>query len=303
MDLRQVEYVVAIADHGSFTRAARALYVAQPSLSQSVRRLEAELGAPLFLRNGRHVQLTDAGVSFLGPARRLLRDAAHVRDAVAAHARLTVGTLDIVALPTLVADPLAGYIGAFRHAHPGVTIRVAEPRSAVELLDMVRDGRCEVGVTESSQPVAGLAQLRLTRQRLLAVLPGDSAGGDSPLDLAWLADQPLILTPPGTSTRDLVDSALSGLGRVAHVAVETSQREAIVPLVLRGAGVSVMPAPLAEDARSRGATVRRLRPDLWRAIGLVHPADGLSPAAAAFVALAVASSTSARRARARADPS
>jgi len=296
MDLRQIEYAVAIVDHGGFTKAAAALYVAQPSLSQSIKRLEADLGAPLFVRRGRGVRLSPAGHAFLGPARRLLRDASTVRDTIAAHTSLATGTLDVVALPTLVADPLAGFIGKFRGLHPGVTVRVAEPGTARDLIEMVRDGRCEVGLTESVDPVDGLVQMRLGRQRLLAVLPpGLGEDASKRLDLADLADQSLILTPPGTSTRDLVESALATVGAQTRIAVETNQREAIVPLVLAGAGSTVLPEPLALDARSRGATVRPLRPALSRTLGLIHPAEDLSPAAAAFIAVVALASSPSRR--------
>jgi len=285
MDLRQVDYVLAIVEHGGFTRAAEALHIAQPSLSQSIRRLEAELGAPLFVRLGRQVRLSAAGEAFVGPARRLLRDASTLREAVAAHTTMATGTLDIVALPTLVADPLATLIGAYRSTHPGIMIRVDEPRSSQDLIDMIRDGRSEIGITESAEPVTGLTQMQLSRQRLLAVLPpGTDAGADDTrLDLRRLARQPMILGPIGTSTRDLVDVALAEVDAVATVAVETSQREAIVPLVVAGAGVSVLPEPMAREAQRQGALVRRLRPELWRAVALVHPTDGLSPAAEAFI--------------------
>ena len=279
MDLRQIEYAVAIVDHGGFTKAAAALYVAQPSLSQSIKRLEADLGAPLFVRRGRGVRLSPAGHAFLGPARRLLRDAS------------TVPRHDC--RPRIVGDrntrrrgashPGGRSIGRLhrrvRGLHPGVTVRVAEPGTARDLIEMVRDGRCEVGLTESVDPVEGLVQMRLGRQNLLAVLPpGRREDGSKRLDLADLADQALILTPPGTSTRDLVEAALATIGVQARIAVETNQREAIVPLVLSGAGSTVLPEPLALDALSRGATVRSLRPALSRTLGLIHPVDDLSPA-------------------------
>ena len=287
MDLRQIEYAVAVVDHGGFTKAAAAMFVAQPSLSQSIRRLEAELGAPLFVREGRQTRLSDAGVAFLGPARRLLRDATTVRGVMSAHVGLETGWLDIVAIPTLVADPLAGFIGRFRRRYPGVSVRVAEPRNSRELIDMVRDGRCEVGLTESADAVEGLDQLRLSRQRLLAVLPpGSKFERVGRLELAELAELPLILTPPGSSMRGFVEDAFASLGAVVRVAVETSHREAIVPLVLSGAGATVLPEPMARDARSRGATVLTLRPALSRTLRLVHPGAGMSPAAVAFVALA-----------------
>src|SRR5205814_2273190 len=98
MDLRQLEYVVAVVDHGGFTRAADALLVAQPSLSQGIRTLEAELNVALFHRLGRRVELTSAGEALLEPARRMLRDAATAKAAVADVAGTRVGRLDVASL-------------------------------------------------------------------------------------------------------------------------------------------------------------------------------------------------------------
>src|SRR5438067_12186719 len=122
MDLRQLEYVVGVVDHGGFTRAAAALHVSQPSLSHGVQTLERELGVELFHRLGRQVTLTSAGEAVVGPARHVLRQVEAVRAAVAAVKGTTAGRLDVVSLPTLAADPLAGLIGRFRTAYPGVTI-------------------------------------------------------------------------------------------------------------------------------------------------------------------------------------
>ncbi|MEO6628477.1 MAG: LysR family transcriptional regulator, partial [Aquihabitans sp.] len=110
MDLRQASYVVAIVDLGSFTAAAASIPVSQPALSQAVATLERELGAELFHRIGRRVRLTAAGEAFVGPARRMLRDAAVARAVVADVAGLTAGELEIVALPTLVVEPLVDLV-------------------------------------------------------------------------------------------------------------------------------------------------------------------------------------------------
>src|SRR5512142_2900976 len=101
MELRQIEYVLAVVDEGGFTRAARALRVTQPSLSQGIRTLERELGVDLFRRLGRTVALTSAGEAFVAPARATLRDAAIARGAVAEVTEVLTGTLELVALPTL----------------------------------------------------------------------------------------------------------------------------------------------------------------------------------------------------------
>lgn len=289
MDIRQVAFVVAIVDHGGFTRAAAALGLAQPSLSQGVRRLEAELGAPLLARVGRRVELTEAGEAFLGPARRLLREAQRARDVVAAHAGLTAGTLDLVALASLAVDPVAGLVADYRGRHPGVTVRMLDPTSPAHLLDLVRSGRAEVGITEADRSLAGLASVTLSHQVLVAVLPPGRAGGpgadaSGPMTPDELARESMVVTPPGTSLRTLVDRFVGAGSSALQVAVETDQRDVLVPLVLRGAGASVLPPALAAAAAAGGAVIRSLDPPVERRIVLVHPPDGLSPAATAFVA-------------------
>jgi DNA-binding transcriptional LysR family regulator len=302
MDLRQMEYVVAVVDHGGFTRAADALLVAQPSLSQGVRTLEAELGVALFHRLGRRVQLTSAGEALLEPARRMLRDAATARAAVAEVAGVVAGRLDLAALPTLAVDPLAPLVGAFRSAHPGVAVHVAEPEEGAAVDDLVRNGRVEVGLSDLTAPAAGrdgrgdLVTEALLDQDILAVCPPGTPVPGGELPVVQLAGAPLVTTPPGTSTRRLVDAALATAGITATVAVEISHREAIVPLVLAGAGTSFLPEPLAAEAGRQGAVVARLNPPLARTIGLVQRDGPLSPAARAFAELARqrAGSTSSR---------
>jgi len=284
MDLRQVEYAVGVLDHGGFTRAAAALHVSQPSLSQGIANLEADLGTALFHRLRRQVRPTAAGEAFAAPARQLLRDVQTIRAAVVAVTGLHSGRLDLVTLPTLVAEPVAGIVGGFRRAHPGVTVRLFEPEDTEAVMAMVRDGTCEIGATELPAP-ADLDAVDYGTQELLAVCPPGTVVNRRRLKVASLAGLPLITTPPGTSTRRLVDDALAGAGIAATVAVETAHREAILPLVLAGAGTSFLPAPLAAEAATRGAVVTRLDPPLVRQIGFVHRCGPLSPAAAAFLAL------------------
>lgn len=303
MDLRQVEYVLAVVEHGGFTNAARALRIAQPSLSQGVRKLEDELGTALFDRTGRAVRLTEAGRAFVAPARQLLRDAAIARASVVPFTTHDAGTLDIVALPTLVADPLAPLVGAYRRAFPRIVVRVAEPESQHDLLRMVRDGTSDVGLAELGTQTSGLARTRLGRQELLAVCP---PGTDLPpgerFSLRALAGEPVITSPPGTSTRDLVDRAFATVGATPQVAVETVQREAIVPLVVAGAGIAFLPPALATEAVARGAVAAPTTPALARVIGLVHRPGPMSPAADAFVRTARSSVAPAGRRGAASPP-
>lgn len=284
MDLRRLRLFLAVVDHGSFTAAAAALLVAQPAVSLAVRELEQEVGAALLVRSRHGATLTAAGAALAPPARQALREVQHAADAVAAVTGLVAGHLDLTTLPTLAADPVAELVGRFRRAHPAVGVRLGAPNDLDELADCVRSGQAEVGVTEAGRAGHGLVEVPLQDQELLAVSPpgADHRG----LRLAALGEAPLVLTPAGSSLREVVEEALTAAGSVPHVGVETAQREALIPLVLAGAGTTFLPTRLAEAAARLGATVRPTRPRLRRSIVLVHRPGPLGPAAARFVALA-----------------
>jgi DNA-binding transcriptional LysR family regulator len=286
MEIQQLRYVLAVVDNGTFTAAASACFVAQPSLSHAVRTLENELGVELFHRVGRRTTLTSAGEAFVPAAREVLRALATLRADVDAVAGVVAGHLDLVALPTLAVDPVARLVGAFRTAFPAVIVRLAHPENSKELVTLVRSGVSEIGITELPLVAERILTRPLGRQELVAIFP---PGTQPPrrLQLAALARWPLVTQPQGTSTRDALDGAFSTIDVKAAVAVETDQREAIVPLVLAGAGAAVVPRPMAVVARRQGAVTASLRPALWRALGLVHRDSTLSPAARAFVELAL----------------
>src|SRR5437868_7040142 len=171
MDLRQLEYVVAIADTGSFTAAAAAVHASQPSVSHGVRTLETELGVDVFFRLGRSVSATPAGEAVIEAARQVLRDAETLRAAAAAAAGLTSGRVDLATLPTLAAEPVAPLLGRFRRDHPGIEVRVIEPDADETLLDAVRSGRAELGIADLEGGAAGLVATPLFDQELLLVAP------------------------------------------------------------------------------------------------------------------------------------
>jgi len=284
MDLRRLRLFLAVVDHGGFTAAAAAEHVAQPAVSLAVRELEAERGAPLLVRSRHGTTLTAAGEALVPPARQALRDVEHAAAAVAAVTGLIAGRLDLTTLPTLAADPVADLVGRFRRAHPAVTVRLAAPNDLEELADDVRSGTAELGITEQGAANRGLDEIRLHEQELLAVSP--PGGSASPVRIDRLGATPLVLTPPGSSLRDVVASALGAAGVEPEVAVETAQREALIPLVLAGAGTTFLPTQLARAAAQLGATVRPTTPRLRRTIVLVHRRESIGPAARRFIDLA-----------------
>ena len=292
MELQQMRYALAVVDTGTFTAAAAQCLVAQPSLSQSVRNLERELGVELFHRVGRRVVVTAAGSAFAVAARVALRAVDSVRTEVDAVSGMLAGALDLVALPTLASDPVTPLVGAFRTAHPLVTVRLAHPDGTADLLQSVVRGESEVGITVAGPAEPGLVGGHLVshalgRQEIVAVLPPGS-NRRTALPARALAALPLVTNPIGTSTRAMLDTVLADAGLRAQIAVETDQREAIIPLVVAGAGAALLPRSMAATALLHGAVVVALEPRLWRELVLVHRNATLSPAARAFADIALA---------------
>src|SRR5262245_1997236 len=286
MDLRRLRLFLAVVDEGGFTRAADAEFVSQPSVSQAIRGPEADLGTPLFHRVGRGVVLTPAGEALVGPARQALRDVESATAAVAAVVGLESGRLDLCALPTLAVDPVAPLVGSFRTRHPGVTVRLLDSEGPAELASLVTSGDAEVGITVEHTANSALDAVALGTQEMLVVLPPGTSPVARALGARDLARHPIVTTPSGTSTRQLLDDAFAAANVTPHVAVVTAQREAVLPLVLAGAGATLLPEPTARNAAGLGAVLAPLRPRVTRRVVAVHRDAPRSPAAAAFLALA-----------------
>ena len=256
----------------------------------SVKDLESEVGAQLFTRIGHRVQLTAAGSALLGPARQVLRDLETGRAAVAAVAGLESGSLSLASLPTLAADPMAKMVGKFRHHHGGIRVDLAAPEDSDDLFGLVESGASELGLTDAVDVPVTLARISLGTQELVFILPPGSATSKAdPLEALGLGRIPLVVAPLGTSTRRLLDQQLDALGLHPTLAVVSAQREAILPLVVAGAGAALVPEAMALMADILGAVVARRAPPVIRDLVLVHRIGPLSPASSRFIELAAES--------------
>ena len=149
----------------------------------------------------------------------------------------------------------------------------------------MRSGNCELGLVNASVPYADLESVLLAEQTMHVVLPPGHSWQQA-VGLAELAKLRFVATPQGTATRSVLDDALRRVGLAPEIAVETTHRAMIVPLVLEGAGAALLPKSMAEDARAKGAVVVTTAPELGYRARLVWRPGPLSPAAARFVALA-----------------
>jgi DNA-binding transcriptional LysR family regulator len=285
MDIRRLTYFLAVVDEGGFTSAAKAVLVSQPALSLAIKELEHELGTELFVRLGRRVLLTSAGEALVGPARQVLRDVETGRAAVEAVAGVRSGTLSLASLPTLAAHPMAELVGRFCRHYPNVAVDLSAPEDTAGLVDLLRSGQCELGIGEETGLPADLHTVGVEVQRLLVILPPGSPEPMGPLRLGALGDTAIIATPVGTSSRRLLDEGFAAAGVVPRVSVVTAQRDAILPLVLAGAGASLVPEAMAGMAVRLGAVAALPRPAVERRIVVAARQGPLAPAAQGFLAL------------------
>ncbi|MGW0908792.1 LysR family transcriptional regulator [Streptomyces sp. NPDC002853] len=287
MDARQLEYFLAIVEHGGFSKAAAALHVAQPSLSQAMANLEADLGIALFHRTGRGVVLSEAGAELLEPSRRVLRDLDAVRDTATALSGLHGGTVEVAVMPSPGIEPLTGLIHRFAGLHPSVTVSSRAAFTPDEVVDLVRSGACELGLLGAAKPVAlsGLDVLPVEEQPFIVVAgPGGPIEDGAQLRPQDLGGHKLIASRSGSLMRTIVDDITARTSGTDIVTV-VDHRTSILPLVLSGVGIAVLPAAWTRLARRSGAAVAFIEPTAHLHVAMVSLPAHLTPGARAFLEL------------------
>ncbi|GGN00079.1 LysR family transcriptional regulator [Streptomyces fuscichromogenes] len=253
MDLRQMEVVVAVADAGGFTAAARRLHVVQSAVSGTVRALERELGTALFTRTTHRVGLTPAGEAFVPAARQALRAAELAREAVDAakgelRGRVTVGTMQGVWANLHLA------LAALRAEHPHVVVRLRQA-AVTDLRQALREGTVDLAVVAlDRQQQRGLVSRPLSREEMVLVasprrrIPaaGSASGARGTVDLADVTGLPQVEFPPGWAIRDAADRSFRAAGVERVTAFEVNDIVAASELVRADLGVCIMPPTIAD---------------------------------------------------------
>jgi DNA-binding transcriptional LysR family regulator len=282
MNLRQLRYVVATADHGTMTAAAQALYVAQPALSRAVRDLERELGIELFARSGRGVVLTAAGAQVVHHARVVLEAVDAIEDLSAGRGNGRGAELRIAATATLEPELTGRLLPLFARDQPAVTVRVIRCAGREAVGAAVRAGRAELAVTDL--PVPGDLIAHPFEQREVVLISSSKLRLRDPLPLATLDGMRLVMPTPGTARRAELDGILARIGASPVVGVESDERGSWLDCVRAGLGSLLWYRSQVEDAK--GLTVRSFNPPITRTIGLVHAHRPLSPVARDFLSFA-----------------
>jgi DNA-binding transcriptional LysR family regulator len=238
VELRQLSYFVAVAEECHFTRAAKRLHVAQSGLSASVRSLERELGADLFVRNTRQVRLTPAGTALLAEARRTLAASTACVDAVAAVQGLLRGSLTIGTLQCLHVVHLPTVLAAFVSTYPRLDIELRTGGSG-ELTGQVAQGGLDVAfVARTAVPPDDVVVTSLASEPMvLACAPSHPLASSARVSLAALAGERFVDFVPDWGPRDLVDSVVGD----RHVALEVTDVHSLLDMVAVGLGVALVP--------------------------------------------------------------
>lgn len=283
MERRQLEYFLAVVQHGGVNRAAAHLHVSQPTISTALRRLERELGGLLFERTQGRFILTAAGHALVEPAQQVVRDFTNAVESTREVLGLGGGHLDICAIPAVGTGWLTRVVAAFRRRYPDVGIRVHPQTDDQAIATGVRSGRYNLGLAVSATSASGLVTRQVGYQDLQAVLPPGSAKGGEPVRIEELAAMDLVtLHGDGSRSRRWFEQELAKRGLRPRVPVELGSIEGILPLVTAGAGYALWWTPMA-DLTIGSCVVRPIRPRCRRPIVLMLRPGSLPPATTALL--------------------
>lgn len=252
MNTRQMHYFLAVAETLHFRRAAEALHMTQPPLSQQIAAFEDELGVALFVRDRRSVALTEAGESLLLDVRRILSEMEAAEQRAVDTGLGRVGRLRVGFIGPAIDGPLGTDLKAFGEKHPGITMELSE-RSTPELVKRVRGKGLDAAVVRlSGAGPDGIERHVYHRETyVLAVPAGHRLAGEAAIEPKELDDEPLIMFPRSLNPvlYDQWTAMLSGAGARLRVAQEVLTKHATVALVAAGLGISPVPRSTADTGR------------------------------------------------------
>ncbi|HVW78687.1 MAG TPA: LysR family transcriptional regulator [Alloacidobacterium sp.] len=251
MEFHQLRYICAIAESGSFSRAAEHCHVAQPSLSQQVSKLEDELGTRLFDRLGRRVRLTDAGKVFLVRARAILQEVEAARSEVDCERKDTKGSIAVGVIPTIAPYFMPSRVAGFMQKFSDASLRIVEETTPI-LVEGLRNLSLDLAVMSLPLKHREFEMIPLHKERLYAVLPRDhSLAKRKEISLGDLRTEPFVLLRDSHCFHDIAVSACQRARVNPRVAFESGQFSSLLGMVSAGVGVSIVPEMAVDGAEDR----------------------------------------------------
>ncbi|MBH5333805.1 transcriptional regulator CynR [Streptomyces pactum] len=248
LELRHLRYLLAVAEHGSFTRAAEELHISQPTLSQQVRQLERTLGVQLLDRTGRTVRPSDAGAVYIEHAHRALRDLAAAERAVHDVQDLSRGHLRLAVTPTFTAYLIGPVVAEFHARHPGITLTLTE--AAQDRIEAGLAGdEVDLGIAFTAPHLPGIAATPLFTETLSLVTAAQHvpAAGRRPMPVQDLDRQHLALLSGDFATRGHIDAYFTRHRVHPRITVEANSIQALTEIVQRTGLATVLPDAITHD--------------------------------------------------------
>ena len=271
MNLLQLKYFIAIVEEGSFTKAAKRLYIAQPSLSQHVKNLEDELGADLLRRTARGIEPTEEGEELLQHARVILEQLETARAAVQNASGEPAGEVAIGVPPTVSERLTMPLIMRLREELPKVSPRIVEGMSGY-VLDWLRDGRVDIAVLYGTQDTSEIETTEVCLEDLYLICPGENSGDDDTIPFSELCSENMILTGPHSGLRTLIEDIAQKQQVELNVTIEVDALGQMRELVAAGIGSTILPAWAVKKEIERGEIHARriIEPAVRRSMSIAY---------------------------------
>jgi LysR family transcriptional regulator, hydrogen peroxide-inducible genes activator len=281
MDIHQLKYFSEVAKVKNFTRAAKNCHVAQPALSQQVRRLETQLGVKLLKRLPRGAALTSEGEILVPYIQTVLNSVQEIEDVAAELRGVSRGNVKILSLPSACVYVLPPKVAAFKRDHPRIDI-VMEEKISVDIPELVLSGAFDLGVTQAPNPAPGLTRELIHEEDLLLAVPeGHPLATRGEIDLIEAAEEPFIVTKLGTEFRNLAVDLCRTAGFEMHAAFEADHFDALQAYTAVGMGVALIPSSVVLNSLTPAPIyLRIMKPVAKRRLWLLWPQRGMKNKAA-----------------------
>lgn len=281
MDINPLRYFAEVAKVKNFTRAAENCHVAQPALSQQIRRLETLLGMKLLKRLPRGAALTSEGEILLPYVQKVLNAVQDTEDVAADLRGVSRGTVKIVSLPSACVYVLPPKIAAFKRDHPRIDI-VLEESISTSIPELVLLKKFDLGVTQAPNPVPGMTRALIQEEDLLLAVPeGHALAGRSTCELSEAAGESFVVTKPDTEFRQLVVDLCRRAGFEMHAVFEADHFDSLQAYCAVGMGVALIPKSVVINTLTPAPHYLRItKPEAKRRLHLLWPQSGLKNKAA-----------------------
>lgn len=274
MELRQLEYFMAVCKELHFTRAAESLNISQPSLSQQIKHLEGVLGTPLFDRMGRKIAMTEAGEILLAHSKQIFYELEQARAALQDLNGLQRGKLTIGSLITCTNYLLPPAILEFKRLYPNVELSVLGMRSG-KITEKVMENELDIGISFLPVKNEEIESIPLFTEELSLAVPSDHPLAMlEEINMSLLEDVPIVSLPKDYCLRRLIDKSCAEIGITLKPTLEMTTLDSVIQMVNEGIGVTILPKPYLDFMKNENVTtVKLINPTPKREVGFIYRKD------------------------------